>query len=137
MTGTEALTRQSAHSRLTEAARLTRRPGMSLADAFELVCLRAPDTFSLLALDIDAREARGHDEDRAASQQHHDALGEQVRRYAASPDGRTDRERLQRLASANGVWLPHYSTLSTGSTVAAVLYKLRVRALTGKPLVLP
>ena len=137
MAGTEVLTRATAHSRLTETARSQRRPGMSLADAFELACLRAPDTFSVLALDVDAREARGHEPDRAGSQQHPDALGEQVRRFAAGPDGRTDREKLRRLAEANGVWRPRYSALSTGSVVAGVLGRLRVKALGGKPLLLP
>ncbi|SFZ82896.1 hypothetical protein SAMN02983003_1337 [Devosia enhydra] len=136
MAGTEPLTRAGAQVHLASAARAQRRPGMSLADAFELACLRAPETFSLLALDVDAREARGHEPDRAGSQQRPDALGEQVRRFAAGVDGRTDREKLRRLAEANGVWLPRYSTLSTGSVMAGVLGRLRARQRAGTPLLL-
>lgn len=121
------MTRAMAHLRLTEAARSLRetRPGISMADAFELACLRAPEAARRLSSDLDLRESRDHVPDRHETNRRTDPLGQRVRALVAGPDGRTDPEKLRRFAEANGCWKPKYAALSLGSQMAAVLGKLR------------
>lgn len=134
-----ALTRAQAHERLTSAAHALRasRPGLSLADAFELARLRRPDSSALLERDLDGRAGRGPTADRANGSRLADELGAQVRAHVRAEDGRVDPARLRSLAEANGCWLARYGTMSAGSRMAGVLARLRLRAERGHEIVFP
>lgn len=134
-----SLTRASAHQYLSEVAHGLRldRPGMSVADAFELACLRAPTEARHLHDDLDLRASRGHEPDRHETNRKTDDLGQRVREQVLGPDGKTDPAKLKRFALANGCWLPKYDGMSAGSQMAAVLSKLRWRAGQGQQLVFP
>lgn len=133
------LARAAAHLNLTEAAHSLRvsRPGMSLADAFELAALREPDTAHLLDEDVNSRAARGHAAEQGQAARREDALSVKVRQWCAGPGGKVDPVKLRRLADANGLWRERYDSLSLGSQVAAVLSRLRVLVGRGGEVVYP
>ena len=119
--------RAVAHQRLTETAHQLRlsRPGMSMADAFELACLRAPEVANALSCDLDQREGRGHVADCHASNRKQDELGQRVRTYALGSKGRIDITKLKRFAEANGLWVEKYEQMNGGSRFAGIVTRLR------------
>ncbi len=131
--------RLAAHHSLTDAAHALRaaRPGMTMADAFELVSFRNPETARLLDLDPDSMAARRRqtdlDDDSTApgGPTPADALGTRFRDHVRTQAGKVDRACLEAFAVANGCWLRRYAGLSVPSLTAAVLFRLRRRVARG------
>jgi len=130
------MNRLAAHTRLTETAHRLRQPGQSIADAFELACLRDPERSGLLGTDLDDRAGRGLAPGRGPNGRT-DEIGDRVRTHVRAPDGRTDPFKLRTLAEANGCWHERYAAMSLGSRMAGILHWLRKRAERGEPVLFP
>jgi hypothetical protein len=130
--------RLEAHRRLSAAAMAARasRPGLSPADAFELVCLRNPDDARLFDYDERLREGRGLEADRNSANRKGDELSARLREYARGSDGKLSREKLTALAVANGVKRPS-ERQSVGSIAGSLGQALRTRQDRGQELVWP
>lgn len=133
------LTREAAHRNLTEIAhdlRAARRTA-SLADAFRLACLLHPDLSDLLAVDLNDRAGRALEPDLHASNRRNDDVGVKVRAYTRGDNGKVDPGRLRQLAKANRVWADRYAGLSMGGQMAAILGRLRPKAVRGAEIAFP
>ena len=110
---TLADTRLGAQQRLSDTAHVLRaaRPGMSLADCFELASLRDRRSARLLDLYEESREARGLGPDAssvAAIMAGGLDLRARIKLYCRGPDGKTDRGRIKALLTVNRVWIARW-----------------------------